>query len=86
MKNLIRKTLGSAVFVALIASAHANYQQQGYNYGNSYTYGTYGYGQGYQGSSYQSSYYGQGYGNYTQGYQGYYGEATSLVWEMRFRT
>ena len=73
MKNLIRKTLGSAAFVALIASAHANYQQQGYNYGNSYTYGTYGYGQGYQGSSYQSSYYGQGYGNYTQGYQGYYG-------------
>ena len=73
MKNLIRKTLGCTVFVALIASSYANYQQQGYNYGNSYTHGTYGYGQGYQGSSYQSSYYGQGYGNYTQGYQGYYG-------------
>jgi len=42
-------------------------------YGSSYPNGSYSYGQGYQGSSYQTSYYSQGYGNYNQGYQGYYG-------------
>ncbi len=73
MKNLISKAIGCTAIFALVGSSFANYQQQNYNYGNSYTHGTYGYGQGYQGNSYQSTYYGQGYGNYTQGYQGYYG-------------
>lgn len=70
MKNLLRIVLGSSITVMVASVSFANYLQQGYNYGNSYTYG---YGQGYQGSAYQSSYYGQGYGGYTQGYQGYYG-------------
>lgn len=81
MKNLKKIILGSALSMVLAGVSHSNYLQQGYNYGsnqgynygNSYTYGTYGYGQGYQGNSYQSSYYGQGYGGFTQGYQGYYG-------------
>ena len=34
----------------------------------------------------QSSYYGQGYGNYTQGYQGYYGGGYQSGIQMRFRT
>ena len=73
MKNLIKIVLGSALTLVTTGVSHSNYLQQGYNYGNSYTYGTYGYGQGYQGSAYQSNYYGQGYGGYSQGYQGYYG-------------